>query len=619
MKKLDDFLFTKIDATGLAVFRIAYALILFLEISQLDTFSPLIYDIVPYLVPGEFHAAFAFGFWKLALIFLALGLYTRWISIINYILTVCVTSSLEVYEYHVFYTYATIGFLLIFMPVSQVFSLDKLRKNLNNFNLRSAWNVNDKVFRVYYLAPVFTALGFVYFDSTFYKFSSPMWLNGLGMWLPANLPIASWNEMVILSDYEWVSKSLGYLVIVFELIFMFTFWYKPLRIPLLIIGVGLHVGILVEFPIPWFALAAVGCYILMVPVSWWNLFKTRSEKTSLYFYYNENNSLSTKISLIINHFDMFRKIKGIGISSTSKEFEGYPYATTASGIKIEGVKTYIAILKHMIWTRPIAWLVMLPGISHLSNSLVLGAYPLLHESNFSHTESEIISTINTGTFQRKTSQIIWYGILSLFVLTQIIISTTSPIMIDLLADVFASNRKNFYKCVDISSKTADIAIDFLGLTHHPVFGDYHFDNYNHILRIAHIDENEKETNLPVINEKGMPDTYVRGAFWVNYTFRVSSSYQEWAKYHTGISRYARYWIGSNRKKFDRQRFNIYVSTIELPKSWEKGYLQKTIKSLKWEKAATLEINNTDEKFVPLIPDLEKTKEGINKKNIPEYF
>ncbi|MBF4985473.1 hypothetical protein FNJ87_14430 [Nonlabens mediterrranea] len=55
----------------------------------------------------------------------------------------------------------------------------------------------------------------------------------------------------------------------FEIVFPFLFWLKRFRLPLLIIGLGLHLGILFSYPIPLFALAMINVYLLLVPISFW--------------------------------------------------------------------------------------------------------------------------------------------------------------------------------------------------------------------------------------------------------------------------------------------------------------------------------------------------------------
>src|SRR5690606_15745147 len=180
----------QIDAKGLAVFRIAFALVLLGEVIQLYYFRHLTFDKIPYLIPGEIEMWPILLFWMGALIFVILGLFTRTAAIINYILTVVVVGTISSFEYHMFYSYLIISFLFIFLPLSKTFSLDRLLLKLKYSNTRFRYNPPQTVSVLAYYLPLLMGIGFVYFDSLFFKYTSHLWLNGLGMWLPASMPQA---------------------------------------------------------------------------------------------------------------------------------------------------------------------------------------------------------------------------------------------------------------------------------------------------------------------------------------------------------------------------------------------------------------------------------------------
>ncbi len=119
-------LFNKLDSTGLAVFRMFYMTILFLELLQLYKFRVVMYSRDSLLYFGEFNPEYIYKFWFIVVLFLFFGLFTRVSSIINYLFSVIIFSSAVAFEYHVFYAYVGLNFLLMFMPVSRVFSLDSI-------------------------------------------------------------------------------------------------------------------------------------------------------------------------------------------------------------------------------------------------------------------------------------------------------------------------------------------------------------------------------------------------------------------------------------------------------------------------------------------------------------
>ena len=215
----------KIDAIGLSVFRMFYIAVLFFEIKQLYTFRHIIYDKEPFEIIGEFDVTFLFKFWFIIVFLLFIGLFTRIATIINYIFSVLIFSSAITFEYHVFYAYVGINFLLIFMPISRVLSIDNLIQKIKYTSLGQPYKVDKKILKINYIVPVFVGIGLVYFDSIFHKFSSKMWMEGLGVWLPSSLPMVTWNDTSFLLNQKWLVLFLGYLVLVFETVFIFLFWF----------------------------------------------------------------------------------------------------------------------------------------------------------------------------------------------------------------------------------------------------------------------------------------------------------------------------------------------------------------------------------------------------------
>src|SRR6478736_7745025 len=94
-------------------------------------------------------------------------------------------------------------------------------------------------------------------------------MTGIGMWLPASMAFMTYSSWPVLLNAKWLMLSLGYLTFAFEAFFAFLFFRKSWRIPLVLIGIGLHLGIAIIFPIPWFGLGVVAIYLLLVPLFLW--------------------------------------------------------------------------------------------------------------------------------------------------------------------------------------------------------------------------------------------------------------------------------------------------------------------------------------------------------------
>lgn len=261
IQNIKTFLLKPIPNIGLELFRILYNSVLFFEILHFFKYRHLIFDEVPY-VSYEIGFGLPLMIWAATVGCIIMGFQTKLASIINYVLTITFFSAIEDFEYHMQYAYLGLNFIQILTPLGKRLSIDRLQ---------SVMPVSV-VPRLYYLIPIFFGLAVVYFDSVFFKLSSPMWRSGLGMWLPASLPVNVNIDLSFILNNELLIKTLGYTTFVFETIFILTFWMKRLRIPLLVVGAGLHLGIFVAFPIPLFALGAVSLYVLMVPLKFWNYF-----------------------------------------------------------------------------------------------------------------------------------------------------------------------------------------------------------------------------------------------------------------------------------------------------------------------------------------------------------
>lgn len=612
---VDDLFFKKIDGRGLAIFRIAYVVVVFFELKQLNLFAPIIYDPVPFLIPSEFKFSLAFTFWKIILLLIGLGLFTRYALILNYVISVVVMHSIVQYEYHVFYSYVAVNVLLLFMPVSKMWSIDSIIEKVKSRKGKSWITPETKVFAINYMFPVFSVVGLVYLDSIFYKFTSPMWMKGLGMWLPANLPVASWNEHVIISNNQFLVKAMGYLVIVFETVFLFLLWFKPYRIPLLIIGLGLHLGILIEFPIPWFALAACGVYILLVPVWVWKYLEFKPAKNPYRVYYDDNYLIFNRLAVVVKSLDAFNRLSILpksaysGTSNTAISSLGMFGVEQNNNIK-SGFEGFQAMMRHLVWTLPFFVLLKLPVFSQIFSWIFHSFSSRLNRSTL--VENEISppagiasSPIFKGWDKLAFDKFAWILLLVVHLYLQFMVSTTSALPNKVYMRTGFYDTKFYPYLKRISAAHEEVGLAYFGITHHPVFMDFHFDGYNHILRIAYQNEDGTETTLPIINEKGMPGEYVRGAFWVNYTFRTSCPYFTWDQYHYGISRYSRYWLRTNDMTISVPRkFKIYVAKMEVPKDWQNDFLHKSIKALDWKPAAEFQVHGRNEEFTKIIEDIE---------------
>jgi predicted DCC family thiol-disulfide oxidoreductase YuxK len=608
-KKIRENLFKKTDAAGLSVFRMCYSLVLFFEILQQYRFSELIYNENPYVSETDFSMQHLFACWMIVLFLLFIGLFTRFAVVLNYLFTLLVFSRQHYFEYHIFGIYVGVNFLLLFIPVSKVLSLDHLLEKLKYSSVGKFYAPERRVYAVNYFAPVLIAIGLVYFDSVLFKIESPMWQKGLGMWLPASLPFAVWNDLGFLMNNEFIVKSVGYIVIAFEFAFVFLMWFKKFRVPLFLTGVLFHVGILLCFPIPWFALATIAVYLLMLPAGAWK--KTGLKRKPVFnFYYDAECPLCIKTVVVIRHFDIFKRIEcksvqgsypaDAGLLKIPEEkmlLEIYSY-DKKSGKVSSGYDTYVQLLIRMGYTSPLGYLMKLPLISRAGRALYKkvaagrGVYRCTHETCnvpvFSASPGDDEPVYVSWLTRNKARRKLWKALLGIILLVQLLTSlfAACPVLLRKKLPGYTVKTENLLNRVTLPLRSAGVF--FIGIKNHPLFLDAHFRDYNEIIRIT-CSEGGREVTLPIINDKGMPGRYIQGPFWTNFTFRVWGASFDRERFDAGIKRYLLYWLAEQKKDlFALHTFKVYVKQTDIPSDWEADFLEKQL-SKPWRECGYIKL------------------------------
>lgn len=604
-------LLNKIDAHGLAVFRMLYSIVFFLEILQLYRYSEILYNDAPFIKVLDFNFGDLFICWLIILIFLFFGAFTKFVTIINYLFTFLVISQQHRFEYHIFYVYVGINFLIMFIPVSRVWSIDNLIEKIKFSGIGKFYKPDSKVFALNYFIPVFVGIGLQYFDSVLYKIESPMWRAGLGMWLPANILQGTWSNLTILMNNEFAVKFLGYLVIVFETLLVFLMWFRSFRLILFIFGVSFHIGILICFPIPWFALTIIVIYLLMLPAGIWKKINLKFKKPKFTFYYDAESPLCIKTVVLINHFDVFGAIEcksvqaSYSIDSAIQEIPMEQMLLKIYGVdntdkKIyKGYDTYIQLLIKMKYPMLLGYFIKLPLVNYAGklcygkitrtrlvypSAAVTGHLSELNEPVKSN-EPILVSWLNKELIIKK----FWKYTLGIIVFVQVICSMFSSFPEKIRYKIPYSEKLNA-EFARFAKPIRYYGRNFLGITNHQLFLDFHFAGYNHNLKIT-FTENGKETLLPIINEEGMPGKYIRGALWANYTFRTNKADFNLNLYNSGIKRYILYWLKENNKALNgNYNFRVYVKEVEIPKHWKKDFLNSQI-AKPWKVCGKVNINN----------------------------
>ncbi|KAA5548327.1 DCC1-like thiol-disulfide oxidoreductase family protein [Adhaeribacter rhizoryzae] len=612
----------EVPAHGLAAFRIFYGLVLLCEIAQMYYFRHLIFDPIPYLETSEVNFTPILIVWIGVIICLILGVFTEYVTIINYVLTLITFSTFKSFEYHLDYSMTGINFLLMFMPVSQTFSLDRLITKLRYSTLRVEFKPPTKTSIINYYIPVVIGVGLVYFDSIFWKVASPIWLGGLGFWLPASLPFATYVDLTPILNIKYFSLILGYITLVFELVFLFFIWIRRFRVLLLIIGIGLHLGILIAYPIPWFALGVTSIYTLLIfPEKWGKFFKRFvSAHPSLVVYYDEECPLCNRTRIVVKHFDLFNKIVFKGVQTFAHEepklfniSDGLLLKNIHSlgdkGSIYNGVGTYVQICRRIWFLWPLSIILVIPPFKQISELI----YSYIAKSRFRQVCNEDNCSVEFPTIPPNYNNIKLLSNLRVIDL-KVMFTFCFTIYCFFFQSVCILNSWgiiNISKKINLSEVRNKISASFnsinglnrtlFGLTSHAVFMDYHFRDYNHILAVQYIDD-IKRVWLPIVTSDGMASSYNSGRGWVNWTFRTMGPNVNMKSLSNGLLKYTAFWAVKNDVNLNNAQFRIVAKQINIPQHWEKDFLRKQMDN-KWIDAGRVYWINKE--FKADLVDIEK--------------
>ena len=357
--------------TGLGLFRLLYGLVTLQEIIFLYYFERLIFDPIPY-IDVEFPSISMFlGLWGVVALAVTVGYryqlaiianYLFWIAFVNF------TPMQRDFDGGFDSFMIGMGFFLMFMPCDRALSLDNLRRKLAQPFLHP----NDQAQTVSVLAyvlPVFVCLGWLYFDSDVHKLFAEHWRNGLGTWLPATQPYyVSALDMTPLLNIEWLQKSIGYSIMVFQATFLFLFAQRRWRPVYLLFGIGLHLGITLTLNIYPFGMGMLICYVLLVPFRWWRRIGEflRSKQPRLTVFYDRDCPLCNRTVHTIRHFDILRCIDFKNAQDYASHYPALSqvsmatllqdlYALDVKGNLSYGVETYRQILLKMRYLAVWFW------------------------------------------------------------------------------------------------------------------------------------------------------------------------------------------------------------------------------------------------------------------------
>lgn len=604
-----------VSATGLGAFRIGYSLVLLQEIVFLFYFRHLIFDPVPYLDRASPVLHTILLVWMGVAICLLVGYRTRYVAVANYLLWiifVVFTPMWQDFDGGFDQLMTGSGFLLIFLPSERAFSLDTLRRKWHYASLGKPYTACSEVSVLSYLLTVGLSLGLLYFDSGLHKLSAEFWRNGLGAWLPPTMPYyVSPIDMSFLLNLKVVEQCIGYTILIFQLSFLFLFWSRLFRVPLLILGVTFHTGIILSLNVYPFGFAMLVHYFLLVPFSWWRAIGSAVRCTSptLTIFYDELCPLCRRTVVTIMHFDSRLAVECKGLQTFAKnvpelhsiaesELLRDVYALDENKRIYRGINTYIRILIHMGYTAPIGYFLLVPGIYQLAertyrniadtrqrelcneatclmdNEIQYPAVELDHPFSamyirYAHTDKKIARRIFKFCVLIVVLQLnstVHYAILYRWV-------GTRP------NDPFLSQLDQ------LSDAIINLSHTFFGISPHALYMHDHFQGYRYIISITYQDLSGEEKWLPFVNEDGRllsPNWGRIQSMWANVAVTKHLDPQRLEKF---IRKITAYYSVEEGLDLSQVQFIIKLREISAPMTWEHDLRRKN-RTAPWEDIGT---------------------------------
>ena len=592
-------------ATGIGLFRFFVGFLTFLEICFLLYFRHLIFDPVPYVDVEYPMIPFFLCTWAAVALALMFGLHCQSTSLLNYAFWVIFTQFTPMQRdfdggFDQFMT--GVALMLCCLPIGRAFALD---------NLRLRWHGRYDAFADdpdYQRVPIWTyhfptliLLGLLYFDSAVHKLFAPHWREGLGAWLPSSLPYyISAVDLAWWLDIEWLQKTIGYTILLFQFTFIFLFYQPRFRAIYFGAGIALHLGITISFNIYPFGLGMLICYFLVAPLHWWETLAAwrRNQAPRLTVFYDEDCPLCNRTVIFIHHFDVFNRIAFKGLQTHADRYPALSgidrqallidlYALSDHHRLFHGVDTYVQILLTMGYTAPLSYCLRLPGIYHLAQSLYrrIADNRQRHPcdatclpATSSHTrlasmtrfdQIEALTRRTPNRVIRRTAKILF-----LIFLLQLNSTVHYGIVYHLQRDWLVAHAT--HPVVTVSNAMLMLTTAFLGITPHALYMHDHFAGYHRILALTYLDRDGQERWLPFVNAQGRlvaPNWGRVHSMWANVA--VTPHIDNYRLYKA-ITKVTAFWGSQLGLDLRHAEFRIKMKKVDVPMTWQAGLREKNL-------------------------------------------
>lgn len=544
----------EVSIKAFAAFRVSFAIFIAIFILNVYYFKPLIFNSFISLGANPLPAKLFLAIWLTSAIGLMIGYQTRFVAIVNYI---CVVLATYIFSNNGCGAFnddlLRIGsFMLLIFPVHKLHSIDAVMHSIKYgvpfSTLTSRYN---------YLAAIFISLGLMYWASSITKIASPIWQNGLGLWIPAVVPQNKWNDIDLLLNQEWVMIGINHLTIVWEFLFIVAVFNRTLRPYFAWIGILFHLCIAALFPFWLLCFGPIPFYILLF---YDKIGLKKSIKDTLNISYNLNSVrqiLFVRFAYALNNNIQLSALPTGGLQINNNQFNSNWIAAQ----KLLNKHWYGVFFS---WTLKLDFFQLL--YIFIAEEVLLIQPP--------SSKKELLSD------KFKQQALVYFSVLLLFV--QVFYSSYHLLKfkqedikgIDITVKKY-SPRKNIS---DASLKPANLFRTLLGINARGVFLDHSSFGYKPVFAITYQTADGKHHWLPHFTPEGYCRSYNMNQMWSQYSFNSVCSGS--VPNPVGLQQVIKFWAQKNHVLLDSIDFTVLKRIYIFPTKFKKNYLNEQ-KKLPW--------------------------------------
>lgn len=551
----------KVDATGLAIFRICIGFVLLWEVYELFRYRHLIFDEIPYISFSIIDYKYALLIWLVVISCIILGLFTRTTTIINYVFSLVFFATIRSYGDHMLNVFMTINFFLIFTSISKVLSFDAI---FNKLRVKNSSKISNKVSVLNYYSLVFMVLGLVYFTSIFSKVATDYWMNGLILWKFMSIPTEfARYDFSFLLNHKIIMQVLAYTTLIFEASFIFICFKKWGRRVVLCFGVLFHIGILVALPINTFPFGFLSLYILLVPFSFWRLLKIRLKRPASHtLYIVKTYRNANLLSRLIKSIDVF---KSFSVIITESYCEKKKFDSLGLNFWIQSKSRVISdpfkVARYISFKLP--FYILLGIIFYI---------PFLGKEFFKLLKLLIKCLVGDSENEYREDSIILRHVkvraITLFFICLLILQGHQ------MLDAKLFKKLGMPQNIVRVKKLAKSAI---GLSEHSLFTyDYEKNNIHlYSIGITYLNK-QRELWLPLTKKNGKLGALKIGSIKAKSFYASKTTKLDSVRINEYVRSFTAFWSFKNKVNLDNATFKVYIKRFEIPVEWEKDMYRKNL-------------------------------------------